>query len=80
VTNGGEPATWHDVARVVFEAAGAPELLSPCTSAEYPTPARRPAYGVLDTAHLERETAVTLPAWRESLMRFLERLRGEFDG
>jgi dTDP-4-dehydrorhamnose reductase len=65
------------VARVVFERAGVPELLSPCTSAEYPTPAARPAYGVLDISHLERETGVALAAWRESLARFLERRRSE---
>ena len=74
VTNGGEPATWYDVARVVFAAARADELVSPCTTAEYPTPARRPAYGVLDVSRVEMVAGVTMRGWREALGAFLERI------
>lgn len=76
VTNAGEPATWYDAARVVFEAAGAAELLSPCETSEYPTPARRPKYGVLGTTRLESETGVTMPLWRDALARFVGLLKG----
>lgn len=71
VTNGGEPATWYDVARVVFDAAGRVELLSPCATADYPTPARRPAYGVLDTRKVEMVAGVTMREWREALLAFV---------
>ncbi len=74
VTNGGGPATWYDVARAVFEAAGAEKLLSPCSTAEYPTPARRPAYGVLDTSRVEMVAGVTMRVWRDALLAFLERI------
>lgn len=73
VTNGGAPATWYDVAREVFERAGAESLLSACTSAEYPTAARRPAYSVLSTDLFER-LAPPLPDWRNALDRFLDGL------
>jgi dTDP-4-dehydrorhamnose reductase len=69
VANAGE-ATWYDVARRVFEAAGMPELVTPCTTAEYPTPAKRPAYSVLDTSRYEALTARPLPSWQNALDRF----------
>ena len=39
----------------------------PITTAEYPTPARRPHYGVLDTARFERTFGFALPDWRAAL-------------
>jgi dTDP-4-dehydrorhamnose reductase len=71
VTSSGAPTTWYDVARAVFDAAGAPSLLSRCTTEEYPTPARRPAYGVLDTTRLESEIGISMMPWREALERFV---------
>jgi dTDP-4-dehydrorhamnose reductase len=74
VTNAGDAATWLDVAAVVFAAAGAPSLLASCTTAEYPTPAARPAFSVLDTSRLARDAGVILPPWRNALGRFLDDL------
>ena len=74
VTNGGAPATWFELARVVFARARAEALLSPCTSAEYPTPARRPRYSVLSTNRLEHLLSGPLPHWRDRLDRFLDEL------
>jgi len=68
-------ATWYEVARAVHEAAGAPTLVSACTSADYPTPARRPRYSVLDTARLESLLGGPLPPWPDALARFLAQLR-----
>ncbi len=70
-------ATWYDVARRVFEAAGAPELLTPCTTAEYPTPARRPRWSVLDTSRYEDIAGGPLPRWEDALDRFLSEIREE---
>lgn len=52
VTDGGE-CTWHDLARVVRDAAGEQCEIVPCSSAEYPRPAPRPAYSVLDIRDAE---------------------------
>lgn len=76
IANGGQ-ATWYDVAHRVFGAAGAPQLLSACTTAEYPTPAARPAYSVLDTSRYEALTGKTLPRWETAVDRFLGELRAE---
>lgn len=73
-TNGGAAATWFDFAREVFARAGAEALLSPCATADYPTPARRPKYSVLCTKRLEGLLAASLPDWRDGLGRFLDEL------
>ena len=74
IANGGT-ATWYDVAKRVFEAAGRPELLEPCSTAEYPTPARRPAWSVLSTEKYEEMVGEPLPAWEHAIDRFLVELQ-----
>jgi dTDP-4-dehydrorhamnose reductase len=74
VANSGE-ATWYDVARRVFDAAGVPELLSPCTSDEFPRPAKRPPHSILNTTKLEQTLAKALPPWSAALAEFLGQLR-----
>jgi dTDP-4-dehydrorhamnose reductase len=76
VTNAGS-ASWYDLARRIFEAAGAGAALSPCATADYPTPARRPAHSVLDTARFESLAGGPLPTWQDALDRFLNQLRDE---
>jgi dTDP-4-dehydrorhamnose reductase len=41
----------------------------PIATADYPTPARRPRYGVLDTRRFERTFGFGLPPWRDALAR-----------
>ena len=76
VANAGR-ATWYDVADRVFEAAGVGRVLTSCTTADYPTPATRPAHSVLDTAHFESVAGHALPPWQDALDRFLDQLRVE---
>jgi serine/threonine protein kinase len=76
VANNGT-ATWFEVARQVFNEAGHPELLRPCTSAEYPTRAARPAYSVLDTSAYERIAGRPLPSWDNAVQRMLSELKAE---
>jgi dTDP-4-dehydrorhamnose reductase len=65
VAAGGE-ATWYEVAARLFAWAGVPELVTRCTSAEYPTPARRPGNGRLETGAAARD-GVSMPHWTEAL-------------
>jgi len=44
----------------------------PCSSAEFPRPARRPAYSALDCSKLARLRGRTLKPWREALADFLK--------
>lgn len=73
--NEGE-ASWFDVAFRIFGSVGAGDGLQACSTAEYPTQARRPGYSVLGTDKLRRE-GIMLPTWANALDRFIEVLRGE---
>lgn len=77
VTNAGPPATWYDLATPVFTAAGAPSLLQPCSTSDYPAAARRPTYSVLSTDLLDATLAGSLPNWNDALQRFLAELSAE---
>jgi dTDP-4-dehydrorhamnose reductase len=46
--------------------AGEPPLVTPIPSAEYPTPAQRPEYSVLDCARLNAVFGLALPDWRDA--------------
>ena len=70
--------TWFGFATEIFARAEAlgwhvPKL-KPITTAEYPTPARRPAYSVLDTAKIAHVFGIAPPDWREALTRCMARV------
>ena len=65
-------ATWFDVAAQVFERAGRRELLTRCSSSEFPTPAKRPRYSVLRTTRCESILGRRLPHWPDAVDRFLD--------
>ncbi|RAP58409.1 dTDP-4-dehydrorhamnose reductase [Oleiagrimonas sp. MCCC 1A03011] len=65
--------TWCGFARAIMERAAKAGLLDrtpqiePITTAEFPTPAKRPAWSVLDTARIRETFDVELPAWETGL-------------
>ncbi len=77
MTGGGE-ATWAEFAEAIFAEAHAlgraAVKVTPITTAEYPTPARRPANSRLDGARLARDYGIALPQWRDSLKPVVARL------
>jgi dTDP-4-dehydrorhamnose reductase len=67
ITNQG-PTTWFELARAALAEAGLePETVSPCTTADYPTDAVRPAYSVLGSERLQGLGVTPPPHWRDSL-------------
>jgi dTDP-4-dehydrorhamnose reductase len=72
ITDGGE-CTWFEFAREIAVLTGASAAIEPCTTAEFPRPARRPAYSVLDTGETERVLG-PMPDWRENLAVMVTRL------
>lgn len=79
-TASGAPTTWYEIARRVFARAGVPELLSPCGSDEFPAPAARPAWSVLDVERATRLLGRRLPDWEESLTEYIRLIDGEAAG
>jgi dTDP-4-dehydrorhamnose reductase len=60
--------TWFGLARTAVAEAGLdPARITACSTAEYPTAARRPAYSVLDSERLASLGLDPLPEWRTSL-------------
>ncbi len=59
-------ASWYDFARAILGDTSEPRLVSIAT-ADYPTPAQRPAYGVLATSRFESTFGFALPNWRKAL-------------
>ncbi|NKQ57834.1 dTDP-4-dehydrorhamnose reductase [Amycolatopsis sp. K13G38] len=66
-TGAGE-VTWFGFARAIFAEIGAdPERVKPCTTAEFPRPAQRPAYSVLSNEAWRAAGLTPLRPWREAL-------------
>ncbi|HJQ46139.1 MAG TPA: dTDP-4-dehydrorhamnose reductase [Amycolatopsis sp.] len=66
-TGAGE-VTWFGFARAIFEEIGAdPARVQPCTTADFPRPARRPAYSVLSNEAWRAAGLTPLRPWREAL-------------
>lgn len=76
LTTNGE-TSWHGFAEAIFAAAVESGVLvraprvEAISTAEYSTPARRPAYSRLDVSKLERDFGVVLPPWQEGLKRVI---------
>ena len=72
--------SWHGFASAIMREAVAAGLLArapgvlPIGTADYPTPARRPAYSVLDTARLQRDFDLRPPGWETGLRATLREL------
>lgn len=47
-------------------------IVNPCTSSEYPTKAKRPAYSVLDKTKIQKTLKIKLPSWKKSLEEFIK--------
>lgn len=47
-------------------------IINPCTTEEYPTPAKRPAYSVLCKDKIQNALGIEIPQWKESLSVFLK--------
>jgi dTDP-4-dehydrorhamnose reductase len=72
VTDGGE-CTWYEFTLAIAKQLGRTCTIAPCTTAEFPRPAPRPAYSVLDLRTTEALLG-PMPDWRANLADVLARL------
>ena len=69
--------SWHGFAEAIFAEALANGALAKVPaveaipSSEYPTPAKRPAWSVLDNRRLQQDFGIVLPAWQDGLKRVM---------
>ncbi len=67
-------ASWFDFALAIFELSGIKCIINPIESSEYPTPAKRPYYSVLNKKKIKRDFNISIPYWRESLRSCLREI------
>lgn len=73
-------ASWYDFAVAIYEEGKKVSLLpaekhvqiKPITTADFPTPAIRPAYSVLDKSRLAKDLGIEPPHWRQALRQVLQ--------
>lgn len=84
VTDEGE-TNWHEFATEIYRLAKKHKRIDsaheckilPCTTDEYPTRAKRPAYSVLDKTKIQETLHIKLPKWQKSLENFMKDKRFE---
>ena len=66
--------SWYDFAAAIFHQKGIEIDLKPIPTDSYPTPAKRPAYSVLDKTKIKKVFAIEIKDWKESLTVSLNHL------
>lgn len=72
---GGQPISWYDYAKLIFETAGVKPELRPTTEREYRTAARRPKYSALSNGKMEEFGVVAMPTLEAAVQSYMS-LRG----
>jgi dTDP-4-dehydrorhamnose reductase len=73
--SGAPDTTWADFARAIMAGAGLACRIEDITTADYPTPARRPLNSRLDCTAFARDFGIARPDWRAALAEILGELR-----
>jgi dTDP-4-dehydrorhamnose reductase len=75
VTNSGS-CSWYEFATAIFEESNKLTKVVSCSTSDFPRPAPRPQYSVLDNMSIRANGFTELRHWREALIDFLRELRG----
>jgi len=68
-------ASWFDFATAIKKETGSACIVQPVGSSNYPTPAKRPRYSLLDKSKIKKNYGLTIPAWQESLFHCIDALK-----
>tara|TARA_R110001592_G_scaffold351175_3_gene648172 strand:+ start:4845 stop:5714 length:870 start_codon:yes stop_codon:yes gene_type:complete len=66
--------SWYDFAKAIFEFANINCKVNPIETKEYPTPAKRPHYSVLNKSKIKKYFGVEIPYWRDSLKECIKNI------
>jgi dTDP-4-dehydrorhamnose reductase len=66
--------SWYDFAKAIFEIDNLPVKVKPIESVQYPTPAERPFFSVLNKSKIKEKYMLSIPYWKESLTISLNKL------
>ena len=70
-------ASWYDFAKAIFEISGVKCTVNPVLSDQFPTPAKRPNYSVLDKTKIKKTFQIAIPYWKDSLVSCIKSLNKE---
>jgi dTDP-4-dehydrorhamnose reductase len=68
--------SWYDFAKTIFELSAIACAVKPLETKEYPTPAKRPHYSLLNKAKIKSTFDLAIPYWKDSLKECLDILKG----
>jgi dTDP-4-dehydrorhamnose reductase len=68
---GGEPISWYEFAKLIFETAGVEAPLQATDERQYRTPARRPKFSALSNAKLEAAGIAPMPRLRDAIAEYI---------
>ena len=66
--------SWYDFAKEIMRMAKIPCKVTPIETKEYPTPAKRPHYSLLNKSKIKKEFGITIPYWKDSLDECLQKM------
>ena len=67
--------SWYDFAQAIFEIANIQVKVNAIESAQYPTPAKRPFYSIMNKEKIKEAYTIEVPYWRDALIECLEKLK-----
>jgi len=67
--------SWYDFAKAIMDMGEVDCLVSPIESKDYPTPAARPHYSVLNKSKIKVDFGVSIPYWRDSLKDCIDKIK-----
>lgn len=67
--------SWYDFAKEIIDIAGIDCKINPIETKDFPTPAKRPPYSVLNKAKFKNDFKTSIPYWRNSLIKCIEELK-----
>jgi dTDP-4-dehydrorhamnose reductase len=67
-------ASWYDFAQAIFELTSISCQVNPITTDQYPTPATRPHYSLLNKSKVKNDFGIIIPYWKDSLNECLQKL------
>lgn len=71
-------ASWYDFAKAIHRIGGITSCkIYPVTTDDYPTPATRPHYSVLDKSIIKRTFGIDIPYWEDSLVKCIAQIKEE---
>jgi dTDP-4-dehydrorhamnose reductase len=66
--------SWYEFAQAIKELIGSSCCVNPISSSQYPTPAKRPQYSLLDKSRIRTVFDLEIPDWKKSLEICIVRL------